>query len=255
MAADAVELAVAQHAQQPRLQVERHVADLVEEQRAAVGLLEAAAARRLRAGEGAALVAEQFAFEQVLGDRRGVDRDERALAARGLCSCSARATSSLPVPLSPVISTVTWLWLSRPMARNTSCIAGAWPSISGACTGAVVGHLLAQAFVDRAPDQLDRDVDVEGLGQVLEGAALERRHRAVEVGERGHDDHRQPGVALLDLGQQVDAAAAGHADVADQHLRRVVASSARDHLARVGEACAPLNCSRASAFSSTKRMD
>jgi uncharacterized protein YoaH (UPF0181 family) len=112
VAADAVELAVRQHAQQPRLQVERHVADLVEEQRAAVGLLEAAAARGLRAGEGAALVAEELAFEQVLRDRRGVDGDERT-AARGLCLCSARATSSLPVPLSPVISTVTLLWLSR----------------------------------------------------------------------------------------------------------------------------------------------
>ena len=48
----------------------------------------------------------------------------------GECLCSARATSSLPEPDSPVISTVTWLWLSRPMARNTSCMAGAWPSIS-----------------------------------------------------------------------------------------------------------------------------
>jgi len=50
---------------------------------------------------------------------------------RGLCLCSARATSSLPLPLSPVMSTVTLLWLKRPMARNTSCMAGAWPSISG----------------------------------------------------------------------------------------------------------------------------
>ena len=48
VAADAVELAVGEHAQQARLQVGRHVADLVEEQRAAVGLLEAAAPRRLR---------------------------------------------------------------------------------------------------------------------------------------------------------------------------------------------------------------
>src|SRR6185436_21086823 len=43
VAADAIELAVGEDAQQPRLQVERHVADLVEEERAAVGLLEAAA--------------------------------------------------------------------------------------------------------------------------------------------------------------------------------------------------------------------
>ena len=50
---------------------------------------------------------------------------------RGECLCKARATSSFPEPLSPVIITVTWLWLKRPIARNTSCIAGAWPSISG----------------------------------------------------------------------------------------------------------------------------
>jgi hypothetical protein len=38
----------------------------------------------------------------------------------------------LPEPDSPVMSTVTLLCESRPMARNTSCMAGAWPSISGA---------------------------------------------------------------------------------------------------------------------------
>ncbi len=53
------------------------------------------------------------------------------LAARGLCRCRARATSSLPVPDSPVISTVMLERERRPMARNISCIAGAWPSISG----------------------------------------------------------------------------------------------------------------------------
>ncbi|MCY1540763.1 hypothetical protein D9M68_764220 [compost metagenome] len=43
--------------------------------------------------------------------------------ARTPCPCRARATSSLPVPDSPVISTVTLDCASRPMARNTSCIA------------------------------------------------------------------------------------------------------------------------------------
>ena len=41
--ADAIEVAVRQHAQEPRLQLLRHVADLVEKERAAFGLLEAAA--------------------------------------------------------------------------------------------------------------------------------------------------------------------------------------------------------------------
>src|SRR5262245_40978184 len=52
-------------------------------------------------------------------------------AERGLCRCSARATSSLPVPDSPMISTVAVDVESRPIARKTSCIAGAWPRISG----------------------------------------------------------------------------------------------------------------------------
>ena len=60
VATDAVELAVTQHAQKPRLQVERHVADLVEKQRSTVGLLEPAAARGLCAGEGTPLVAEKL---------------------------------------------------------------------------------------------------------------------------------------------------------------------------------------------------
>ena len=71
-----------------------------------VGLLEAAAALRVGAGERAFLVAEQFRLEQLGGNRRGVQRDE-GFRWRGLCSCNARATSSLPVPDSPVMSTAT----------------------------------------------------------------------------------------------------------------------------------------------------
>ena len=48
-------------------------------------------------------------------------------AARGLFECRARATSSLPTPVSPVISTLMLEAASRPMARNTSCMAGASP--------------------------------------------------------------------------------------------------------------------------------
>ena len=77
-------MAVRQHAQQPRLQVRRHVADLVQEQRAAFGLLEAPAPLRLRTGERAALVAEQLRFQQLLRNRRGVDRDERLRGTRAV---------------------------------------------------------------------------------------------------------------------------------------------------------------------------
>ncbi len=43
-------------------------------------------------------------------------------AARGLSSCTARASSSLPVPLSPSSSTVTLVGATRSMVRFTFCM-------------------------------------------------------------------------------------------------------------------------------------
>ena len=81
VAADAHEAARLEHAQQVHLHVGRHLGDLVEEQRAAVGALEAAAVLPRRAGERALLVAEQLGLDQVRRDGAAVDGDERAAAA------------------------------------------------------------------------------------------------------------------------------------------------------------------------------
>src|SRR5439155_9877412 len=75
-AADGRVLALLQDAQEPRLRLHRHVADLVEKERAALGLLETAGAAGVGAGEGALLVAEQFGFDEIARDRRHVDGDE-----------------------------------------------------------------------------------------------------------------------------------------------------------------------------------
>ena len=66
------------------MKISRHVADLVQEQRAAFRLFEATATQALRAGERAALMAEKLGFEQVLGNSRGVDCDERPGGARAV---------------------------------------------------------------------------------------------------------------------------------------------------------------------------
>ena len=81
-AADALDDLVLQEAQQLDLQGMRQVADLVEEQRAFVGALDLADGLLHRAGEGAAFVAEQFAFQQVFRDGAAVDGDERLFRAR-----------------------------------------------------------------------------------------------------------------------------------------------------------------------------
>ena len=80
--ADRHDLAVLEHAQQLRLERRRHVADLVEEQRAAVRQLEPSLAIGGRAGERAAHVAEEHRLGQLAGDGDAVHRDERRLRAR-----------------------------------------------------------------------------------------------------------------------------------------------------------------------------
>src|SRR5262249_5208985 len=71
-----------ERAEQVRLQRERQLADLVEEQRASVRALERADVLLLGAGERAALVAEQLARDERWRERAAVDRDERLGGAR-----------------------------------------------------------------------------------------------------------------------------------------------------------------------------
>ena len=118
-AADALELLLLEHAQELRLQVERQVADLVQEERAAVGQLEAPDPPRDGAGERAPLVAEQLALEQRRGDGGAVDLDERPLAPRGSAGGSARAISSLPVPVSPRMRTAASVAATVSTSRST----------------------------------------------------------------------------------------------------------------------------------------
>ena len=80
--AQALELPLLEDAQQLGLHRRRHLADFVEEQHAAVGLLDASRLGRDRAGKGAALVAEQLGLEQLIGKRRAVDGDEWPAASR-----------------------------------------------------------------------------------------------------------------------------------------------------------------------------
>src|SRR4051812_1764282 len=83
--ADAADRALLEDTQQLRLHRDRQLADLVEEYRPAVRAFDRACARLHRAGERAFRVAEQLGVEEVLGERRAIDDDERpALAKRGI---------------------------------------------------------------------------------------------------------------------------------------------------------------------------
>ena len=83
LAAEPAQPALLEHAEQLGLQLDGDLAHLVEEERAAVGELEHAGAPLIRAGERAALVAEDLGLHQRGRDGGAVDGDERLLAPRG----------------------------------------------------------------------------------------------------------------------------------------------------------------------------
>ena len=74
--ADARDLLPLQDPEQLRLQLEGQLADFIEKDRPSVGALERADAAPVRAGERAAFVTEQLAFDQLGGQRRTIDLHE-----------------------------------------------------------------------------------------------------------------------------------------------------------------------------------
>ena len=182
-------------------------------------------------------MAEQFGLQQVLRDGCGVDGDKRAAGALGMLVQRARHQFLAGTGLAGDQHRDVALRQAADGPEHVlhgRCL----PQHLGRCAHALLGHFLALAFFHRAADQLHRLGQVEGFGQVFEGSALESGDGAVEVGERRHDDDGQARELFLDLGEQVQARAAGHADVADQHLGAAVVAAGLQrlqHLARVDE--------------------
>ena len=100
-AAEALDLALLQGAQQFGLQVERQLAHLVEKERAFVRQLQAADLARDGAGERAFLVAEELAFEQSGGNGGAIQLDKGALAARAQAVNGARQQALCRFPFRP----------------------------------------------------------------------------------------------------------------------------------------------------------
>lgn len=91
--------------QQPHLEGGTGVTDLVEEDGAFAGCLEKAGFILIGVGEGPGLIAEQLRLQEGIGQGPAVDGD-KGLVFRPDRLCRALASSSLPVPVSPSMSTV-----------------------------------------------------------------------------------------------------------------------------------------------------
>ena len=68
-------------------------------------------------------------------------------------------------------------------------------------------------------NKLDDLVDIEGLGQVFECAALVGGDRMIEIGMGGHDDDRHRRMRIVEPVHKSDAVHARHAHIGKQHVR------------------------------------
>jgi hypothetical protein len=90
VAADAFDFAFLKHAEKFGLHGNGHIADLVEEESTALGLLEFSDVASRGAGERTFFVPEELGLDQFCGDSRAIESDEGAFVARGFLVNGAR---------------------------------------------------------------------------------------------------------------------------------------------------------------------
>jgi hypothetical protein len=188
----------------------RELADLVEEERAPRGAREAALAPRERAREGAALVAEELGLEDVSGmaEQLTATKGPRARLDR---SWMKRASSSLPVPLSPSTSTVALDGAACVATSSTRRSAGLEPTISRLVSSLISSLERAVLGDERLPlrrlaHALDDRHALERLLDEVVRALAHRLHRGLHRAVGGHHHHLGVGRELLQRAQQLEAA-------------------------------------------------
>src|SRR6266478_5202255 len=250
--ADGPHAARLERPQELRLEGERQVADLVEEERTPVRLHEEPPARRVRVGEGAARVPEELALEQRLRERDAVDGDE-----------------GTGLPPSPLVEGARDELLSGPrLAGDQHGRAGvrdaveelvhpphrgAGPEQRAEAAGfldrlAQPPYLVAQpAVLDCPREREPQGVDLERLGDEVVGAAPERGDRRLDAPKGGDHDHGHIRARRDDALAELEAAHARHVEVGhdrvelrrDERFQRRRRRRARLHLeaelAQVGD--------------------
>ncbi len=222
-AANTLELLLLEHAQELRLRLERELADLVEEDAAAVGELEPPAPLLGRAGEGALLVAEELALDQLARQRRAVHRHERPLAARAAVVDRARdellAGAGLAEDQHRAVGGRDQRQLIeqlREVQRPAHDLAEVVPgpdlvleAVDDRAGALVRLDLLPEARVlfrelavraaqrEVSPDASEQLARLERLGEVVDPAGREGAHLLGRLVQRGEEDHRHVAGGLV----------------------------------------------------------
>jgi hypothetical protein len=234
--ADPLELALLQHAEDLGLGGQGQLAHLVEEDRPARGALEPAGLLAIRPGEGAPLVAEELALDEALGQRSAVDPDERALGA--IRVAMQRRGDQLLARAALADDQDGRIGRGRPADRLEDLAhRGALADERRLVVRALVGRgtrvaaglrpqradFLGQGALPQRSLQGQHDlVEIERLGEVVIGSPAHRLDGGGRPAQGGDDDDRQVGQLRAQLRQDLHAVAAGHLEVEQDGVRRLL---------------------------------
>ena len=138
----------------------------------------------------------------------------------------ARATNSLPVPLSPRINTFTSCGATRPICLHTVCMAAPLPiRRSGRSSGrspssTISRHVHQPADVKRLADHLPQLAGVQRLDQIIVGPQFHGLDRRVGRAVARDEDHQALGIELPKITEDIEAAAVAQADVQQDDIGR-----------------------------------
>ena len=223
-AAHAAQALLFDHAQQLGLQLGLHLGQLVEQQRAAVGGLEASFLAPVGAGERAALMAEQLAFHQRLWNRRAIDRHVSRVAARRqlvngardqlLAGAAFAGNHDRRGRLRQPLDRGDHFAHRRRFSEQRSELADLGqppPQIRVLLANAnVAGKVLQNLLHMRR---------INGLAHVVDSAELERRDRVGNFALPRNHDGRQVDPHLADIVQQLEPALARHLEIRKKYVR------------------------------------
>ena len=221
-AAQTHELPLLDHTEQLGLRLERHAADLVEEDAALVRELEQPLLGRDRAGERAPDVTKQIRLEQIRRQTAGVDGDERPVDARriGMHRPGHQFLAGAALSLHEDGRAA-----RRRLAHQVEhALHAGTPAddvaeamrlrLQALAQRAVLGH--EPTLRDRIADDHEHVVVLERLFDEVKRAAFEGLPGVARRAEGRDHDHRQLVVHPLELFERLDAVDPGHHHVDDR---------------------------------------
>src|ERR1017187_10538797 len=220
LAAQAAELAVFEDAEQLGLGGGRHLADLVEQQRALLGEFEAAGAALDGPGECAFLVAEDLALDQRLRDGGAVDRDEWLQAAGAevvqAAGCEFLAGAALAGDQDRDVGGCDALdhLEDRLHRRRRADQRAENAGVAGLAAGNFEFDVRVRLALTVGVLQDGAEAHgVDGLGDVVVRTQAHRLDGGLDGALRGEHDHHHARLQLLDAGEQLHAVHAWHLQV------------------------------------------